>query len=172
MFRYLVGALVITSVFFFGCTSTEKSRTTVQPVITPETKSVAVEDTKKKPRVRSTFLDTINEGNELALSDNDFDRGSGQAVQSVPSTTSSVTTDIRYRVQVFASNRIETVREQKKELEKKVPDQVLIAYEAPYYKLYTGSFQKRQDAQLILLKLKKLGYNDAWIVSTSIVPEN
>ena len=56
--------------------------------------------------------------------------------------------------------------------QKKIKEQVVIGYEAPYYKLYAGNFLKRLEAQTFLPKLKKLGFLDAWIVSTSVTPEN
>jgi hypothetical protein len=160
-------------IFIPGCTITEKSRqkSSEQQEITAEPKSVVVDDNKKRSSAQYTFLDTINQGNEILLNDSDFGRNSQKSLNDI-STSSSVSAETKYRVQVFASNRIETVREQKKELEKKITDPVVIGYEAPYYKLFTGSFLKRQDAQLILIKVKKLGFVDAWIVSTTVVPED
>ena len=118
-----------------------------------------------------TFLDTINRGNELALTIDDFEKNGEQKVAIVTSHKGSGV-EARYRIQVFASNRIETIREKKKELEKQIKEEVVIGYEAPYYKLYAGSFQRRQDAKIMLPKLKKLGYLDAWIVSINITPHN
>lgn len=153
-----------------GCfgNKTGKKKLSVEAGVQPE--SVVADEGFSPSKVAYTFLDTINSGNELLLTDADFGK-SDQKDVSDGSSGKSIT-ETRYRIQVFASNRIETAREQKKELEKKITEQVVIGYEAPYYKLYAGSFLKRQEAQAVLIKLKKLGLIDAWIVSTSVFPEN
>lgn len=118
--------------------------------------------------VHSTFLDTLNVENEIVLGDNDFEKHSITAPKESGLDNSGA--ESLFRIQVFASNRIETVREQKKELEKYTSEQVLIGYDAPYYKLYTGGFARRQDAQSVLIKLKKSGYPDAWITTVKDKP--
>jgi hypothetical protein len=132
--------------------------------------SVMEKRVPKSTDVQYTFLDTINRGNELALNDDDFGNETRQNVTRISSSHSGV--DTRYRVQVFASYRIEAVREQKKELETKMKEELLIGYEAPYYKLFAGNFSNRKEADSLLPKLKKLGYFDAWVVSTNALPEN
>lgn len=162
---FLLGIFFI--MVFSGCfssTSNFKKKTVIQ-----NTRSVEPAETerprKKAPIVRYTFLDTLNEGNELLLTDSDFET-SAPADKSLLS--SGALPESLYRIQVFASNKIETVREQKKELEKNTDESILIDYESPYYKLYAGGFVKRQEAQIALTKLKKIGYLDAWIVSKKI----
>ena len=79
---------------------------------------------------------------------------------------------MKYRIQLFASSQIEALREQKKVAEEKTNLPVFIAYEAPYYKLFAGDFIQKADAEGNLKKLKKIGYNDAWIVSSKGTPAN
>ena len=151
-----------------GCTITKSSIKTGSSEETSLTApTTAEEEDYPVPEVKYTFLDTINRGNEIVLSDADFGKNERQNIKS-----STVAALPEYRVQVFASNKIETVREQKKKLEKLIKEQIIIGYEAPYYKLYAGLYAKRIDAKRTLLKLKKLGYPDAWIVSTTVTPEN
>ena len=172
MRRSICSIAVVGMVLFPGCFS-NKARKVESEERASQPASEAVDERIAPATINYTFLDTINQGKELTLSDEDFGKGdqegvtgsgSASAVPAVPET--------RYRVQVLASNRVETAREQKKELEKKISEPVVIGYEAPYYKLFAGSFPQRQDAQKTLLKLKKLGFTDAWIVSASVTPEN
>ena len=172
IYRYFFGSGVLCAlVFLLGCLSTQTSRKTrtteddtgIAPQVSPK------EDIPS-PDVRYTFLDTVNRGNELVLTDEDFDKDEKTSLDVSNASNAGVTP--RFRVQVFASNKIETVREQKKKLEKMIKEQVVIGYEAPYYKLYAGNFEKRDEARRILPRLKKLGYLDAWVVSTNFVPEN
>ena len=135
-----------------------------------DTASPSSDERKRSATVRYTFLDTLDRGNELQLNDQDFGRQSDKVSSDMSIVTGA--SEIRYRVQLLASSRIETVREQKKEVEKKLREPVIIGYEAPYYKLYAGDFSRRQDAQSLLPKVKRLGYPDAWVVSTKVLPEN
>ena len=157
-------------VLFSGCalTGMRQKKTTV--ATDRDTTASAVDEDRAAPSVQYTFLDTLNRGNELRLSEDDFGNQSNKVENDMGAVVAA--TETRYRVQLIASNRIETVRERKKEVEKKISEPVVIGYEAPYYKLYAGNFLKRQEAQAILPKLKKLGFLDAWVVSTKVLPED
>jgi hypothetical protein len=164
-----VFALFISSLCISGCitsSSSLKRKTVVQHSRQPITTAM-VKEKRATSQINYTFLDTINRENELLLTDSDFKKDIAQT-QSVLS--NNALPESLYRIQVFASNRIETVREQKKELEKNTDEPLFIDYDAPYYKLYAGGFSKRQEAQSTLLKLKRIGYTDAWIVSMKINP--
>lgn len=121
---------------------------------------------QNKKNVHYTFLDTINKENEIVLLDGDLNNG----IQSDILKDAGILSQLEFRVQVFASNRIESIREQKKELEKYTGEQIKIGYEAPYYKLYAGGYSNRQEAQVTLRKLKRAGYHDAWIVNMTKKP--
>ncbi len=153
-----------------GCfvVKTKKERTSEERSL--QTRRPPVEEVKPSKTYQYTFLDTINKGKEIFLTDADF-RKSDRSTETAASSEQSVD-EMRYRIQILASNRIDMVREQKKELEKKIKEDIIIGYEAPYYKLYIGNFTRRQDAQPLLLKIKKMGFNDAWIVSTAVQPIN
>jgi hypothetical protein len=95
-------------------TSGKRKRAPKGDMEKPET--AVADDSERPENVQYTFLDTINRGNELVLTNEDFDKAGGQQVAQLTSDTQGDET--RYRVQVFASNKIETIREQKKLLEK------------------------------------------------------
>ncbi len=169
MSRRLIGTGLFCILFFTGCAVNLHQKKSDET--TPEDSTGAsLEENEKRPMVQYTFLDTLNKGNELQLADEpggkQFDR-----VKSTGVSTPALS-ETHYRVQLLASSRIETVREKKKEVEKKIREPVVIGYEAPYYKLFAGDFVKRQEAQALLPKLKRLGYQDAWVVATKVSPEN
>jgi hypothetical protein len=160
--------IFICSLTLCGCISPSpsiKKRSIIQDSRIPITRQP--EEKRITTRIVFTFLDTINYQNELRLTEDDFEK---DAKTTESALSEAALPESLYRIQVFASNRIETVRAQKKELEKSTEEPVIIGYEAPYYKLFAGGFNKKQDAQSILLKLKRIGYVDAWIVSTKAIP--
>jgi hypothetical protein len=114
-------------------------------------------------KVQLTYLDTINAGNEVELNQPEV----SSMVQSQGAIDSS-----RFRIQLFASSQIETLREQKRYFEGKIDLPLYISFETPYYKLLAGDFSRREDAETGLAKLKKLGYSDAWIVASKPITEN
>ncbi|MBN1308399.1 MAG: SPOR domain-containing protein [Chitinispirillaceae bacterium] len=154
---------------FLGCFGGKAGRK-VSGEAAAQTEAVVDNEEVSPSSVAYTFLDTVNRGNELLLTDADFGRSGRNSVSD--GTSGESITATRYRIQVLASTRIEAARVQKKELEKKIAEQVVIGYEAPYYKLFAGSFLKRQEAQALLMKLKKIGFIDAWIVSAKVSSEN
>jgi hypothetical protein len=55
-------------------------------------------------------------------------------------------------------------------LEPRVKYPIYLVFNAPYYKLMIGDFIKRADADIILTRLKEMGYNDAWVVRSRVNP--
>jgi hypothetical protein len=111
-----------------------------------------------------TFIDTLNKGKEYALAESDF---TPQTTKSGKSTVSAVQSETatRYRVQIMAASQPDKLKEDKKKLEKQISSVLSIVQEAAYYKLYAGEFNQKSDADTLLLKIKKLGYTDAWIAT-------
>jgi hypothetical protein len=138
-----------------------------------EGSSNAVSMIEKKPIEGSgTFLDTLNKGKEIALSDYDLKPilpesttilgdGSGKGLGAATE---------GFRIQCFASSQIERIRSEQKELETKIKFPIYIVFNAPYYKLLVGDFFKRADADGALAKLKEIGYGDAWVARSRINP--
>ncbi len=119
--------------------------------------------------VAPTYLDSLNEGRELRLTDDDFSSIARQQTD-VPARTPSGRTEAAdaYRVQCFASSSIEAVRAEKKVAEEKLDFPTYIVFVEPYYKLHVGDFKSRADADAALERIKKAGYSEAWIVRSSV----
>lgn len=123
------------------------------------------------PGLQQTFLDTLNQGNEIGLSSSDFGKALRPTViQTVEQSANGL--EIRYRIQMFASSSVESLREQKRMMERKVDLPFFLSFEAPFFKLFVGDFKSRVDAETYLSKIKKHGYTDAWIVTARSVSEN
>lgn len=119
---------------------------------------------QEKTSFTPTYLDTLNRGREVALAKDEFpseaapvQTGEGHspaAEQQVPA----------YQVQCLASSQIDMVRAEKKTLDSRAGYPVQITFDHPFYKLLVGSFAQRKQAEKALVELKRLGYEDAWIV--------
>jgi septal ring-binding cell division protein DamX len=111
-------------------------------------------------------LDTLNKGKEIALSDNDLKPIMPESTAIVGD--SKGTGGEGFRIQCFASSQIDRIRSEQKQLETKVKYPIYVVFNAPYYKLLVGDFAKRSDADAALLKLKEIGYGDAWVARSRI----
>jgi hypothetical protein len=133
-----------------------------------------------------TFLDTLNKGRELAIIISDTAGQSKASASPIGVTTLAKTNDrgqgiaerrevgtvpSRFTVQVLASTQEYQVKQERRNVKTKVKLPVSISFEAPYYKLMVGDFSVRGEAENALAQLKKLGYNDAWIVRTAAEPK-
>lgn len=123
-----------------------------------------------------TFLDTLNNGKELSISNADYVPQTTTAANptTVPVDTVTTTTKpaakteagvvaSRFRIQVLASTQQEQVKRERAALASKIDIPVSLTFETPYYKLFAGEFTQRSEAENYLAQVKKLGYNDAWI---------
>jgi hypothetical protein len=136
---------------------------------------------EKEARLSLTFLDTLNKGREVSLTDADF---SPQVVSSaVPQAVAPDTVTLpvtmaprqeagvvpsRFKIQILAGTQEQQVRNEKNNLAAKVGDLPLtVFFEAPYYKLFAGDFAQHSEAETWCAKIKDLGYKDAWIVRTA-----
>jgi hypothetical protein len=131
------------------------------------------EEEKKKVEpaatVDPTYLDTLNRGNEMALSDADVGgetagHGTGEGAKE-PGGEAKVD---GFRVQCFASSNIANARAEKRVLEAKLGLPVYMVFIEPYYKLHVGDFQDRAEAEKALGEIKGLGYDGAWIVRAQV----
>ncbi len=158
---------IIIALIWIGCTSLGVSRKKNQDNEKPE--DTTIEQTRYEPSspAQFTFLDTLNRGNEITLENTDFHKEESAPVSEVA--LNQAETAVRYKIQLFASSQIETVRDLKRQVEKKVNLPLSISFESPYYKLLAGSFLQRTEAETHLKKIKNLGYSDAWIISTKTV---
>jgi len=110
-----------------------------------------------------TFLDTLNRGKEISLSEDDVAVlnviGSGSAA---PSKNVEIN-EPRFRIQILASGQIDVARQEKNRAEASTGLPVFMSSEQALYKLYVGEFQTRAQAEAALPDIKKM-YRDAWIV--------
>lgn len=158
---------IIVAIFWIGCTSLGVSRKNLQE--DEKLEDSTIQPTRYEPvsPAQLTFLDTLNRGNEITLENNDFQKEESVPVSEVA--LNQVEAAVRYKIQLFASSQIETVREMKRQVETKVNIPLSISFESPYYKLLAGNFMQRTEAEKHLKKIKSLGYTDAWIISTKTV---
>jgi hypothetical protein len=133
----------------------------------------------KKPV--STFLDTLNKGKEVSLSEADFTQQTAQPaapVAVVPDTVQAVATATvprqdagvvpsRFKIQILAGTQEQQVKKGKNALAAKVSLPLSISFESPYYKLFAGDFAQYSEAETWCAQLKDMGYSDAWIVRTA-----
>ena len=141
--------------------------------------------------VERTFLDTLNKGREVSITAEDI--GAPSAPAPVPAIAPTAVPDTlagrqapvpapkreagvvpsRFRIQILASTQEQQVRQEKNNVAAKiklaniVDLPVTVVFEPPYYKLFAGDFAQRGEAENICAQLKKIGYNDAWIVRTA-----
>ena len=130
-----------------------------------------------------TFLDTLNKGREVSLSDADISpqvtvpaRAESKVV--IPDTVSALATSTaprqeagvvpsRFKIQILAGPDEQQVKKEKNNLAPKISLPLSVSFEAPYYKLFAGDFVGRSEAESWCAQLKDMGYNDAWIVRTA-----
>jgi hypothetical protein len=115
-----------------------------------------------------TFIDTLNRGKELALTGKDFTPIIPEATAVTDDKSGKAEVPNGFRVQCLASSQIDRVRSEQKLLESKMHFPVYIIFAAPYYKLLVGDFIKRPDAENACVKMKELGYSDAWVMRTKV----
>jgi hypothetical protein len=128
-----------------------------------------------------TFLDTLNKGKEVSLSEADF--SSQVTVPTAPraAVSDTVTAFVkppaprqeagvvpsRFKIQILAGPNEEQVKKEKNNLAPKIRLPLSVTFEAPYFKLFAGDFSQHSEAESWCAQLKEMGYNDAWIVRTA-----
>ncbi len=115
-----------------------------------------------------TFLDTLNMGREMYLTEKDFNPIVAETTAVAQDKGGKSEPPNGFRIQCFASSQIERVRAEQRAIESKVHYPVYIIFASPYYKLLVGDFVKRVDADVAAGKMKELGYADAWVMRTKI----
>ena len=115
-----------------------------------------------------TFMDTLNRGKELSLAEKDLNPIFPESTDAAAVRDPKEPGLDGYRIQCLASSQIERIRSEQKILETKVKYSLYIVFNAPYYKLLIGDFLKRADADIILTRLKEMGYNDAWVIRSKV----
>lgn len=162
--------IIGTFALLLSCTPAVVNRNVENPIEKESDKPVPIIP-ETMAGVRHTYLDTLNRTGEIALSSTDFGREINPTViQTVEQSGSGL--EVRYRIQMFASSSVESLREQKRIMERKVDLPFFLSYDAPFFKLYIGDFKSREETERYLSRVKKYGYPDAWIVTARSVPSN
>ncbi|MCL2182765.1 MAG: SPOR domain-containing protein [Chitinispirillia bacterium] len=115
-----------------------------------------------------TFLDTLNQGKEIALTAGDLPALEVAAVNPAAASgglAGEAAQGPRFRIQILASSQVDMVRKAKVEAEATVNLPAFMASEQSLYKLYVGDFKTKQEAEAALPDVKKKGYTDAWVVN-------
>lgn len=166
--NFKIITIVSVTVMVIGCTpyvGKKSDQTAPQPEkITENATSLTPAPAVSPEKQTLTLIDTLNKGNEYALTESDFIL---QSTKTGKSTTPAVQSETvtKYRVQIMAASNPERLKEDKKKLEKQLSAVLTIVQDAAYYKLYAGEFNQKSDADALLQKIKKLGYTDAWIAT-------
>ena len=83
-----------------------------------------------------------------------------------------ITTQDGFRLQVFETSSVEEANRSLRKFEKALDDSVYMIFDAPLYKLRTGNFVTKKEAENEKLKLNREGYQDIWIVRSRIEQSN
>jgi len=84
-----------------------------------------------------------------------------------------VTTDVTrpvLRVQFFATTSLSEAEEMKRRATESLAKTVSIDFETPYYKLTVGPLRDEDEAERLVVRLRAMGYESAWIVRAHAKP--
>ncbi len=73
-----------------------------------------------------------------------------------------------FRLQVYESSSVDAANHNLKKFKKALDDSVYMIFEAPLYKIRTGNFITKKEAETRKKVLKNKGYRDIWIVRSRI----
>ncbi|MCJ7507334.1 MAG: SPOR domain-containing protein [candidate division Zixibacteria bacterium] len=78
-----------------------------------------------------------------------------------------------YRVQVYVSKTPGEAASFADSIKSIVDsEKVYIEYQSPYYRVRIGNFSGFDEAEVLMDKLKKMGFRDAWVVKTRVKIED
>jgi hypothetical protein len=81
-----------------------------------------------------------------------------------PSDGSQDNTGTIYRVQFFATTSLSEAEDMRKRARETLNENVTVDFATPYYKLMIGPLRSEDAAERLLVKLRAMGYDSAWIV--------
>lgn len=73
-----------------------------------------------------------------------------------------------YRVQFFASQYLDEAQQKAALVEAQLSQKTYIDYKVPYYWVKIGDCVTREEADLLLEKIKALGYRESWVVEVKL----
>ena len=69
-----------------------------------------------------------------------------------------------WQVQFFATPDWTEADDLRQRAQEALQDTVSVDFETPYYKLRVGQFSERDEADKLVVKLRAMGYESAWVV--------
>ena len=78
------------------------------------------------------------------------------------------TTQDGFRLQIFETSSVNEANRSLRKFERALDDSVYMVFDAPLYKLQTGNFATKKEADAQKNALRKRGYRDIWIVRSRI----
>ncbi len=139
-------------------------------------------ESEQTREVSPTYLDTLNRGNELHVSNSDFEdspvaeapeppvnQNPPKKNRSIPQAGGGIG---NYRIQCMASQSLEGVRKEKLRMEQELGLPLYIVYSPPFYRLHAGAFDNREEAEKHLGRVQENGYPEAWVVKSDAEPLN
>lgn len=72
------------------------------------------------------------------------------------------------RIQIHATEVFSDAKKEHRVAQEIFDQPVYLDYEVPYYKVRVGGFADRKEAENYLLKAKRAGYSNAWIVAVRV----
>jgi hypothetical protein len=69
-----------------------------------------------------------------------------------------------FRVQIYTTKSMDDAQEYSQSIKQLFPEGVFVEYQIPYYKVRVGEFRNVTDGQIFLEKVKKIGFENAWLV--------
>ena len=81
-----------------------------------------------------------------------------------PSDSGQDDADIIYRVQFFATTSLSEAEDMRERARKTLSENVTVEFATPYYKLMIGPLRDEDAAERLVVKLRAMGYDSAWVV--------
>ncbi|MGB2988643.1 MAG: SPOR domain-containing protein, partial [Candidatus Zixiibacteriota bacterium] len=76
-----------------------------------------------------------------------------------------------HRVQFFATKYPDEAKQVAESVADELSEQTYIVYKAPYYWVTVGNCETKEGADFLLRKIKRLGYNQSWVVEVELEVE-
>ncbi|MBI3873027.1 MAG: SPOR domain-containing protein [candidate division Zixibacteria bacterium] len=69
-----------------------------------------------------------------------------------------------FQVQFFATTDLAEAQHVQRRAQKELADSIRMEFETPYYKVRAGRFATRDKAETLLVRLRAMGYESAWVL--------
>ncbi|MGB2770481.1 MAG: SPOR domain-containing protein [Candidatus Zixiibacteriota bacterium] len=162
--RGLCICLLFCLLVFTGCglrplkTAEEDQRTKAEdqfdPLGFPQDRVIVTEE---EPPGRSKKAAELNKDNNLTLEES-------------PETEVPFLQKV-HRVQFFATKYPDEAKQVAESVADELSEQTYIEYKAPYYWVRVGDCETKEGADFLLRKIKRLGYNQSWVVEVELEVE-